>query len=103
MDRQGMSAEAERLEQASGDFLVALRSNDGFLRPLYDRLADALRECAAAWRGQDRIPRLGANVLVDIVPATQAAADAYPEPVRQQIYDASFELADLVAECVALD
>lgn len=97
-----VSGVAQRLEQASGDFLVALRSNDGFSQELYDELADALRACASAWQDEDSIPRLGANVLVDIVPATQAAADAYPEPVRQRVYDASFALYDLVAECVAL-
>lgn len=95
--------EAERLEVASGDFIVALRSNDGFREDLYGRLVAVLQECARAWQGADCIPRLAVNVLVDIVPAVQGSAEAYPEPVRQQIYDSSFTLVDLIQECVAID
>ncbi|WP_153031051.1 hypothetical protein [Amycolatopsis sp. YIM 10] len=95
-----MSTETERLETASGDFLVALRANEGFQQDLYDALTAALRDCATAWEGADTLPRAAVGVLVDLVPATQGAAEAYPEPVKQQVYDASYELHDLITDAV---
>ncbi|RZS45166.1 hypothetical protein EV193_1011053 [Herbihabitans rhizosphaerae] len=89
----------ERLVDAAGWFVVALRTNEGFQQALYDELADTLRTCAVAWSGADSIPRQAVNVMVDPVPATHAAAEAYPEPQRQRIYDAGYELHDLLTEC----
>lgn len=96
-----MTDVTNRLADAWGDYIVALRSNEGFQEDLYDRLAGALRECAAEWQDADSIPKLAANVLVDIVSVSQSAAGAYDEPVRKRIMDASFELYDLVNDCVA--
>ena len=95
-----MTGMADRLMDAWGDYIVALRSNEGFKEDLYDRLVSVLRDCAPEWRDAEAIPKLAVNVLVDIVSVSQAAADSYPEPVRQRIYDASFELYDLIIECV---
>jgi hypothetical protein len=93
----------QRLAQASGDFLVALRMNDGFQSNLYDALTSVLSECAVQWQSEDCIPRLAVNVMVDLVIATQGAAELYPEPVRQQVYDASFHFNDLIGEAVGID
>lgn len=104
MDWTGVSTMADvtdRLVSAASDFLVALRSNQGFQDDLYEALASSLRDCTSEWRGVDSIPRLATTVLVEIVPAAQAVADSYDEPVRQRIMDASFELYDLIIECVA--
>jgi len=90
-----------RLAAAWGDFIVALRSNEGFQDDLYTALVRVLRDCAPGWWQVHAIPKLGANILVEIVPATQAAAEAYAEPVRTRVLDASFELYDLVIECFA--
>lgn len=98
-----MAAEAERLADAFSAFAVALRSNEGFQPELYERVVAVLRDCADAWGGAEAIPRLAVNILVDIVPVTQSAAEAYPQPTRQQILDASFKLYDLIMECVAVD
>jgi hypothetical protein len=89
-----------RLEEATVDFLVALRSKDGFQQDLYNRLVDVLRECVPVWQDADSIPRSVVSLLVEIVPSAQASADLYPEPVRQRILDASFELYDLIMEGV---
>jgi hypothetical protein len=59
------------------DFTVALRMRDGLSARAYERLRDALRACARSWEGRDSVPRLGANILVDIFPATEASADLY--------------------------
>jgi hypothetical protein len=92
----------QRLAQVSGDFLVALRMNEGFKVELYDSLTSVLVECEVEWRNESCIPRLAVNVLVDLVVAIQGAAELYPEPTRQQIYDASFQLGDLVGEAVGI-
>jgi len=47
---------------------------DGLSERAYERLRDALQACASSWEGQDFVPRLGANILVDIFPATEASA-----------------------------
>lgn len=95
-----MAGATDRLVEAWDDYIVPLRSNEGFQEERYEALAAALRNCASEWRDAESIPRLAANVLVDVVPLSQAAAEAYEEPVRQQIMDASFTLYDLVIECV---
>ena len=96
-----MSDLSTRLADAWGEFIVALRSNEGFRADPYAALVGVLRDCAPGWWQVDAIPKSGANVLVEIVPATQAAAEAYDEPVRTRVLDASFELYDLVVECFA--
>ncbi|MEU3625158.1 hypothetical protein [Amycolatopsis coloradensis] len=98
-----MAGITDRLAESWDDFIVALRSNEGFQKAYYEKLVEVLREAAREWSNADAIPRLAANVLVDIVPVTQSAADAYKEPVRQQIYDAGHELYDLVIDCVAVN
>ncbi|WP_054054487.1 hypothetical protein [Alloactinosynnema sp. L-07] len=98
-----MKDAAEWLARTSADFVVALRSNEGFRRDLFERLVSALEDCAVEWAGRDCIPRLAANVLVELVVSVQAAADAYEGPLRQEILDASYELFDLVVACVGVD
>jgi hypothetical protein len=68
----------------------------------YERLRDALQTCASSWEGNDSIPRIGVNILVDIFPATEASADLYPEEVRTRIQEIAFYLQDLVQECVGI-
>lgn len=96
-----MTDVTNRLAETWADYVVALRSNEGFQEDLYNALVQALRDCAHEWRHADSIPKLAANVLADIVPLSQAAAGAYAEPTRKRIMDASFELYDLITECVA--
>jgi hypothetical protein len=59
-----------RLAEASGDFLVALRMNEGFKDDLYKSLTSILAECEIEWWHKNCIPRLAVNVLVDLVVAT---------------------------------
>jgi hypothetical protein len=84
------------------DFIVGLRMREGLSERAYKRLRDALGACARSWEGRESIPRLGANILVDIFPATEASADLYSDEVRTQIMEASFYLQDLVQECVGV-
>jgi hypothetical protein len=92
---------AELLD-AWGDFIVGLRMRDGFSARGYERLRAALQACASSWEGRDSIPRLGANILVDIFPATEASADLYTGEEQARIRKISFYLQDLVQECVGV-
>lgn len=90
----------QRLSDAAVEFLVALRMKEGLKQDLYDDLVAVLEECAIAWKDQDCIPRLAVSAMVGIEPGTQAAAAHYPSPAKEQIYDASFRLNELINDCV---
>ncbi|CAM5443882.1 hypothetical protein SALBM217S_07831 [Streptomyces griseoloalbus] len=49
-----------------------------------------------------RGPRLGANVLVDLFPATEANAALYQGEAADRIMRAAYELHALAGDCVAL-
>jgi hypothetical protein len=50
------SPEVDALEHAVGRFAVPLRMGDGIDDLALADLCEALRNCAAAWNGQDLIP-----------------------------------------------
>jgi hypothetical protein len=79
-----------------------LRSGSGFDVAAYERPRRALRGCAEEWAVHDAVPQEGANVLVDVFPATEANAGVYEGEVAEQVMDAAYELHDLVSACVAL-
>lgn len=91
------------LLQAVEAFGVPLRSGEGFNEAGFQSLVDALRACATAWADADTIPKLAANVLVDLAPATEAASYAYRDAVAERIREASYTLADLIRDCVAVE
>ncbi|MFE3558928.1 hypothetical protein ACFXKW_29325 [Streptomyces sp. NPDC059193] len=79
-----------------------LRAGRGLDAQAYERLRRALRACAEEWAGADAIPRVGANALVDVFPATEANAALYAGEEADRIMGAAYELHDLVGACVAL-
>lgn len=97
--------EAEPLERMAGLWLAfdeGLRMHHDFNEEVYASLKGALRECAEAWAMLDSIPRLGANILVDIFPSTEANANLYEGELAGRVTEAAYELHGLVGECVAL-
>ncbi|MEZ4864109.1 MAG: hypothetical protein R3C14_22535 [Caldilineaceae bacterium] len=88
------------LEIASEQFLVPLRMMDGFAQEKFDYLCQALRSCIVAWNNDDSIPKLAANILVDLYPATISSSYLYPEEVGAEIREHAEVLADLVREIV---
>ncbi len=92
----------DELVEAATDFVVSLRSNEGFNEEQYDRLVVMLRRCADAWRESDQIPRKAVNALVDLQPAAIAAADAYGPAERDLILNRVIRLGDEVRDVVAL-
>jgi hypothetical protein len=96
------SPEISELLSAWEQFDLGLHLREGMSESAYDRLRAALLACANAWGDLPAIPRLGANVLVDMFPATEANAELYDGEVRDRILAISFEIQDLVRECVAI-
>jgi hypothetical protein len=95
--------EVDELLVASRVFDEALNERRGLDEAALRRLQSALKRCAAEWEGRHDIPRMAANVLVDLFPATQSIADAYDGDERLRIQEAAFHLQDLVMECVGVD
>ncbi|MGV9872012.1 hypothetical protein ACWDUG_04525 [Streptomyces cellulosae] len=91
-----------RMAQAWARFDESLRSGNGFDDTAYDALTAALRACAAEWAELDAIPRLGANVLVDLFPSTEANAALYRGGAADRVMRAAYELHALAGHCVAL-
>lgn len=91
-----------RMVQAWATFDESLRMGNGFDEAAYDALTTALRVCANEWAELDAIPRLAANVLVDVFAATEANAALYEGEAADRVTEAAYELHDLVGECVAL-
>jgi hypothetical protein len=94
--------EVAELLSAWEQFDLGLRLREGLSEGAYDRLRIALQACADAWRDLPAIPRLGANVLVDMFPSTEANTDLYEGDIRDRILEIAFEIQDLVRECVAV-
>ena len=92
----------DELVGAVNDFTLSLRSRQGFDEELHSRVVDALHRCAEAWRGDDCIPRLAANVLVALEPWMLASADLYEPPLRERIIDEAIRIGDLAIETVAV-
>lgn len=91
----------DRMVRAWVTFDGSLRAGNGFDEAAYHALTEALRACATEWAELDAIPRLGANVLVDIFAATEANAGLYEGEAADRVMEAAYELHDLVGECVA--
>lgn len=91
-----------RMVRAWTTFDESLRNGSGFDEPAYDALTAALRACAAEWAELDAVPRLGANVLLDIFPATAANAALYGGVDADRVMRAAYELHALAGHCVAL-
>ena len=70
--------------------------------PVLAELLTAWEDFIVALRIRDGLPRLGANILVDIFPATEASAYLYTGEERTRIQEVSFDLQDLVQECVGV-
>ncbi|WP_260145497.1 hypothetical protein [Streptomyces sp. 2132.2] len=92
----------EQMIAAWAAFDDSLRMRNGFNEVIYDSLKQSLHACADAWAMLDAIPRVGANILVDIFAATEANADLYEGELTDRVMEAAYELHDLVGECVAL-
>ncbi|GID98573.1 hypothetical protein ACFQFC_12965 [Amorphoplanes digitatis] len=96
---------ADPLETMAGSWTVfdeSLRSGEGINEGALKSLKESLRACAEAWAEFDAIPRLGANILVDVFAATEANANLYQGELADKVMSVAYELHDLIGECVAL-
>ena len=96
------SESIDRLAQAWQAFDIPVREGAGIDERLLENLKTALQAFAESWASSDSIPRMAANILVDIYPATESNASLYDETESEKITQAAYELHELVGECVAL-
>ena len=89
---------AELLD-SSGAFYVPLRMGEGFDESAYRRLCDALQASAAALTKDDAVPKRVVNVLIDLVPALDAARYLYRGALDERLNQAIDELSDLAQTC----
>ncbi len=94
-------SEAVELIEATQATLVPLRTGDGLDASALDHLKDVLRQCSTAWPSRNEIPKLAANVLVDLAAGVDACADLYGDGYAPLVRCASVEIADLVRAAVA--
>jgi hypothetical protein len=95
------SPEVEALLKAVEQFTIPLRMKEGMDEIALGDLRDALRQCAAAWRDSDTIPKAAALELVDLAPAIESSSYLYDEDYAALVRDVSVEIADLVRDCVS--
>lgn len=93
----------EELVATADDFTVALRIGHGFSDPKFQALCNSLRACAELWAADDSIPKLAANVLVDLWPSIQACSYLYSGDEADRIMKAADEVADLTRTIVAVE
>lgn len=93
--------EVDALLVAADKFTVPLRMGQGVDEVALDALRDALRRCAEAWHERDLVPKLAANVLVDLYPAVEASSYLYSDDYAPRVRTVAEEIGDLVRSCVA--
>jgi hypothetical protein len=91
----------EDLIRSAETFLIPLRMMRGFETEEFRKLCTALQACATEWEQAELIPKLGANVLVDLYPSMLAASYLYPDNMGEMIREQAEHLADLVRACVS--
>lgn len=93
------------LLKAVEGFVVRLRQGEGFDKRRFDRLCKVLRACAKEWSQADAIPKVAANVLVDLFPAIESCSylPFYRDGEAQRIRDAAQKIGELVRECVTVE
>jgi hypothetical protein len=97
-----LEPELRALLKTWGDFSLSLRYREPFDETMFNDFRDALQACAIRWEGERMIPRLLANVLVDVYMAVDACASGYRDDEAEQIRDAAIGLQDLVHQCVGI-
>ena len=97
---------AEVLIEAATDFLVELRTFEGFDTKKFERLCEVLRQFREAWREYEYVPKDAVNVMLDLFPVPWAVADHYANRNKgadpQGILDAGITLNSLAKDCMDL-
>jgi hypothetical protein len=95
--------ELRSLADSWKEFDLSLRMNRGLDQHALASLKISLVACATSWADLDAIPRLGANILVDIFPATESNSYLYAGEDGKRIMAIAYELQELVWKCVEID
>lgn len=83
-------------------FLMPLRSGEGYRDDLFHDLCEAIRSCGRLWQDSDSIPKLAANLFVDLASGIEASSYAYSDSQEAEtIQKASYIIGDLVRETIS--
>lgn len=76
---------------------VELREGKGLDRAKVDRVTKALEELQGLVHGNDMVPTLLADALLDVTAAFEQNRDAYAADMQNAIEDAAHKIADLAS------
>src|SRR6266550_7679990 len=85
---------------AAEEFSSPLRAGVGFDENAFQHLCDVLGDLARQWSDSDSIPKLAANVLVDLWPGVQNCSYLYEGDEANRIMKAADMIATLTREIV---
>lgn len=84
-------------------FAVPLRSGLGFDEDKLQLLREALENCAEAWSQVNFIPKLAANIFIDLFSTMDSSAYLYDEQTAEKIRYASDVVTDLARSCALVE
>ena len=90
----------DRLLNAVEAFTSPLRMGDGIDESALAELKAALVSFAAAWKGDEMIPKAATAVLAELYPAMDGSAGLYDSDYAKRIGDEAVTLYDLVSACM---
>ncbi len=94
---------ARLLAEAWEAFSTPLRDGSGVDDARYSGLCDALRVCAREWANGDVVPKLAANIFIDLFSATESCASLYDDNTGAKIREVADVIADLARQCVMVE
>lgn len=90
------SVTASELSASIGNFLIPLRTGEGFSVEHYDALCKALRDFGTEWASSDVIPKAIASACIDLLVVVESSQELYHGDERKRIAGAGGTLFDLV-------
>ena len=99
------SEATEALIGAAIEFLVPLRTFEGFDQGKFERLCEVLKQCKKAWEDSEYVPKQAAFIMLDLFPIPWAVADHYANRDKgadpETIIVAAGTLNSLAQDCMA--
>lgn len=90
----------DRLLAAATAVLVPLRAGDGLPEASAKELLSSLAACAEAWRMDSTVPKVAANLLVDLATGIAAQGHAYGGAEGVAITRFADDVSELIRRCV---
>ena len=95
----------EALFEAAIEFLVPLRTFEGFDQGKFERLCEVLKQCKKAWEDSEYVPKQAAFIMLELFPIPCAVARYYANRNKgadpETIINAAATLNSLAQDCMA--